>query len=124
MTDSLKPRVIEPGILEALSCALPASEADRRRAETAALFGKAVSCEWIVDGARVSFAPSEDMARAVLEFVLVERACCAQLSYQIESTAPHERIALVLRGPVGLVESIRAWTGGERSAPASLMHGA
>ena len=119
MADSTERRVIETGVLEALSCALPASETDRRRVETAALFEKAISCEWIVDGARVSFAPTEDMARAVLDFVLMERTCCSRLSYQIESTAPHERIALVLRGPAGLVQSIRAWTGGERSAAAS-----
>ena len=119
MTDSTERRVIEPGVLEALSCALAASETDRRRVETAALFEKAISCEWIVDGARVSFAPTEDMARAVLDFVLMERTCCSRLSYQIESTAPHDRIALVLRGPAALVEAIRAWTGGEQSTASS-----
>jgi hypothetical protein len=114
MTERRPLRVATPDVLTTLSCSLPPSGADRRRIETATLFGNAVHCEWIEDGARLRFDASEQMARAVLDFVLVERECCAQLSYDIVAKPPHDHIALVLRGPAELRDAIHAWVGEER----------
>jgi hypothetical protein len=107
-------RVIDPNVLTALSCSLPAADADTRRVSTANLFDKAIRCDWTPDGARVLFHGSTEMAQAVMEFVLVERTCCADLTYQIETMPPHDHVALVLRGPKDLRDAIRAWVGKER----------
>jgi hypothetical protein len=114
MTQPRVPQVIESAVLATLSCSLPPAGADARRIATAALFEKATACEWIEDGARVHFDGSTEAAQAVLDFVLVERRCCSQLSYQIETQPPHDRIALVLRGPSELRDAIRGWVGEER----------
>ena len=106
--------VMEPSVLTALSCSLPPADVDGRRMTTAQLFGKAIRCDWTDDGARVLFHGSTEMGQAVMDFVLVERTCCAELTYQVETMPPHDHIALVMRGPRELRDAIRAWVGAER----------
>ena len=78
------------------------------------LFDKARACERLDDGARIHFDGTEQSARAVLDFVLVERGCCSQLSYQIETVPPHDGITLSIRGPGSFRDAIRQWVGAER----------
>jgi hypothetical protein len=108
------PHTVEPSVLAALSCSLPPAAADARRTATARLFAKAVRCDWTSDGARVLFHGSTEMAREVMEFVLAERICCAELTYHVATMPPHDHLALVMRGPSELRDAIRAWVGEER----------
>ena len=110
----LDSRGIESSVLAALSCSLPATDAAARRVSTARLFEKAIRCEWTTSGARVLFHGSTEMARAVMDFVVVERVCCSELTYQVETMPPHDHIALVMHGPGELRDAIRAWVGKER----------
>ena len=107
-------RPVEREVLTALSCSLPAGTADTRRTSTAQMFAKAIRCDWTNDGARVLFHGSTEMSREVMEFVLEERICCAELTYHIATMPPHDHIALFLRGPGNLRDAIRAWVGPER----------
>lgn len=107
-------RVVEPGVLAGLSSSRPATDAEARRAATARLFDKAIRCEWTSNGARVMFHGSTEMAQAVMDFVLVERVSCAELTYQVETMPPHDHIALVMHGPADLRDGIRSWVGKER----------
>ncbi len=105
---------VELDPLVALPCTLPPAGADRRRIETGALFSQATRCVWLADGARLSFDGSDDTARALLDFVLVERSCCSQLSYELAFSPPHDGAALTVRGPESLLDAIRGWVGAPR----------
>lgn len=107
-------RVMTPSAMAGLSCTLPPADAAERRGATTRLFDKAIRCEWTSTGARVMFHGSTEMAQAVMQFVLVERVCCAELTYEVESMPPHDHIALTMRGPQDLRDGIHAWVGKER----------
>jgi hypothetical protein len=99
---------------EALACDLPAEGVARRAADTERLFARAREWRPLPDGATLVFPGDDETARALFEFVVFERRCCAQLSYELAFVPDHSTVRLTMRGAGAQVDGIRAWaaTGG------------
>lgn len=69
-----------------------------RLPEVKALLGKATARRATDDGVIIEFPGDDTTARTVLEFVLAERRCCAQFTYEIAFAPPADRVTLRLRG--------------------------
>ncbi len=95
--------------LAALSCTLPEGEARARRAELGRIFSAALNGSAIEDGVELEYAGDDDTARALLDFVLFERRCCADLRYELRFLPPHEAARLRITGTSKYVDPIRAW---------------
>jgi hypothetical protein len=106
---SATPEPLDP--LAALSCSLPEGEAGRRRAEVGALFARAELRTETEDGAELEYPGDDATARALLDFVLFERRCCAALTYELRFVPDHTRLRLRLAGPPELRQAVRAWAG-------------
>lgn len=68
-----------------------------RLPEVKTLLGRATDRRATDDGVILEFAGDDATARTVLDFVLAERRCCAQFTYEISFAPPHERVTLRLR---------------------------
>jgi hypothetical protein len=90
-----------------LACTLTAAEMQARRQENAELLSRAIHAEDLPDGAVYTFPPTPELARAVLDFVLAERACCAFLTFTLRFASPHANIYLEIQGPVEMKPHIR-----------------
>jgi len=101
----------------ALACDLPAEAFARRAMDTTQLFDESRSRRALADGAELEFAGDDEVARALLDFVLAERRCCASLSYELAFVPDHSSVRLTLRGRGRQAEAIRAWAGAQPASP-------
>ena len=90
-------------------CTLPEGALAQRRIEIQELFKGRTAVTRHADGVELEWTFSEETARALLEFILFERACCQTFTYEIRSSPPHERITLRLRAPAEQVEALQAF---------------
>ena len=99
---------------QALACELHADGVARRAVDTERLFARARERRPLPDGATLVFSGDDETARALFEFVAVERRCCAQLSYELAFVPDHSTVRLTMRGTGAQIDGIRAWaaTGG------------
>ena len=95
----------------ALACALPEGEAGERRAEVGRLFARAERRFETEDGAELEYPGDDETARALLDFVLFERRCCAQLAYELRFIPEHGAVRLRISGSGSQVPAVRAWAG-------------
>ena len=94
---------------EALACDLPAAGLARRAVDTERLFARARERRPLPDGATIVFSGDDETARALFEFVAVERRCCAQLAYELAFVPDHSTVRLTMRGAGAQIDGIRAW---------------
>ena len=92
----------------ALACSLTAAQLRERGEENASLFTRAHGVQELADGYRFAFPAEEDDARNLLQFVLVERACCQFFTFELTFPSPHQSIHLTVRGRNGVKEIVRA----------------
>jgi hypothetical protein len=92
----------------ALVCKLPEGDRSQRRIEIQSLLQlrRALTCH--PDGVEMEWDYSEDAARALLDFILFERSCCASFTYELRFVPPHKRIALRMRASAEQVEALQA----------------
>ena len=98
-------------VLAALSCTLPEGEAGRRRAEVGRLFANARRVSELPDGVELEFAGDDATARALFDFVMFERQCCAQLRFDLRFIPEHSAVSLCITGAPELVAPIRTFAG-------------
>ncbi len=98
-------------VLAALSCTLPEGEAGRRRAEVGRLFADSRRVAELPNGVELEFAGDDAMARALFDFVMFERRCCAQLSFDLRFVPDHSVVRLCITGAPELVAPIRTFAG-------------
>lgn len=101
-----------------VACLLTGAELQARGREVADLFGHATQARELRDGFALAFPGGDDMTRAVLDFIIAERACCPFYSFSLRSPSPHHTIWLQVRGRGEAKELIRAALSGTASAPA------
>lgn len=89
-------------------CTLPAPELRERRKEIQSYLDAAASIARLPDGVELSFAASPQLAHALIDFILFERACCRSLTYELRSGPDHSRLTLRLTAPAADVESLHA----------------
>jgi hypothetical protein len=95
---------------EALACDLAPDGVALRAADTEQLFARARERLATADGATLVFPGDDEMARALFEFVLAERRCCARIAYELAFEPNRGEVRLTLRGSGAQIDGIRAWT--------------
>jgi hypothetical protein len=85
-----------------IACSLNQEQLELREQDVAALFAQATQTRELPDGYALAFAAGADMAHALLDFVIAERACCPFFTFELTFAAPHGAIWLSLRGPHGV----------------------
>jgi hypothetical protein len=88
-------------------CTLPEGTLAQRRFEIHALFETRTRLTHQADGLELEWPFSEQTARALLDFILFERACCNAFAYELSTAPPHDRLLLRLRAPAEQVEALR-----------------
>ncbi len=91
-----------------LVCILPENVRPERRAEIRAVFASRTRFTLQPDGVELEFSPSEENARALLDFILFERLCCKTFSYELSFAQPHTAVTLRLRAVAAQVEILQA----------------
>jgi len=89
-------------------CTLPEGALAQRRIEIHALFQTRTALKQHPDGLELEWLFSEKTAHCLLDFILFERACCKNFTYELRSEPPHDRITLRLRAPAEQVEALQA----------------
>lgn len=79
-----------------------------RLPEVKTLLGRATNRRPTDDGVIVEFPGDDTTARTVLDFVLAERRCCAQFTYEISFAPPHEGVSLRVRAEGLYLEALKA----------------
>ena len=97
--------------LHTLGCSLPESAAGERRAEVGRLFAQSIGTTSHPDGIELEYPGDETTTRALFDFVLFERVCCAQLGFELRFQTPHRTVRLRISGAPELVRSIRSFAG-------------
>ncbi len=106
---SVRSRPDATAVAAALACTLSPEGIDRRRVAAADVFGRALRVHELEDGVRLEYAGGDEVARQLLDFVLFERHCCAQLSYALRFEPDHETVMLEIDGGERFGAAIRAW---------------
>jgi hypothetical protein len=102
----------EVNVTLALACTLPPTRRAARRADIGALLERVHRRKDEPDGVILSFAASESIAQALLEFMLAERQCCPQMTYELLFPAGEPVVALRVRSPVEHILAVRTLYGG------------
>jgi hypothetical protein len=98
-------------ILRALMCTLPDGHAASRRKEVGRLVAKATHTKNVADGVELEYPGDDETARALLDFVMFERQCCAQLSFELRFVPEHTTTLLRITGAPDVVGAIRELAG-------------
>lgn len=91
------PLAVEPSELP-VACSLSTDDLRRRGDDLRALFAHAVAASEYPDGYGFAFPSEESEARALLDFVVFERACCPFFTFALTFPSPHDVILLQIRG--------------------------
>ena len=94
-----------------LACTLPPTRRDARRADIGTLLERANDRRVEPDGVTLSFAWSDVLARTLLEFVLAERQCCPQMTYELRFPASDVAVELRVRSPAEHLLAVRTLYG-------------
>jgi hypothetical protein len=97
--------------LKVLRCTLPEGEVGSRRKEVGRLVAKATRNTNVADGVELEYPGDDATARALLDFVMFERHCCARLSFELRFMPDHGTTRLRITGAPDLVGAIRELTG-------------
>lgn len=81
-----------------VACSLTAAELEVRGDENAELFAHARAVEELADGYRFAFPADDDGIPALLQFILVERACCPFFTFELQFPSPHQVVWVMIRG--------------------------
>ena len=92
---------------EFLFCTLPSPELASRRSEIRRLIEHASSVVERPDGLLFTFQNTDEIARALFDFIRFEQQCCATISYELRAEPPHTELALQLRAAAALVTSVQ-----------------
>jgi hypothetical protein len=92
---------------EFLFCTLPSPELASRRSEMQRLIEHASSVVAKPDGVFFTFQNTDEIARALLDFIRFEQQCCGMITYELRAEPPHTELALQLRAPATLVSSVQ-----------------
>ena len=92
-------------------CTLPPAEMRRRLVDAARLFARARSAQALADGARIVYGDDEEIARALFDFMVEERACCNSFAYSLHFAPDRATVALEIRGDRRAAPAIRSWVG-------------
>lgn len=101
-----------------VACTLTGAELRARGREVADLFGHATQVRELRDGFALAFPGGDDMTRALLDFIIAERACCPFYSFSLRSPSPHRMNWLQVRGRAEAKELLRAALPSDASAEA------
>lgn len=85
-----------------LACSLSAAELQARGDEVTTLFGRAERLQELPDGYTFAFPAEADCAKALLEFIVAERACCPFFTFELTFPSPHQSVLLAVRGGEGV----------------------
>jgi hypothetical protein len=99
---------ISPTPESAIACTLTLGEQDLREHDVAALFAQAIQTRELPDGYALAFPAAADSAHTLLDFIVVERACCPFFTFELTFAAPHDAIWLTLKGAEGVKEMLAA----------------
>lgn len=97
--------------LRTLGCSLPDGEAGERRAEVGRLFAQSTAATTLPDGIELEYPGDEATTRALFDFVVFERGCCAQLGFELRFAPPHRVVRLRITGAPEFVLPIRSFAG-------------
>ena len=90
-----------------VACALSAAELRVRGEDVVTpLFARVEDVHELLDGYRFVFPAEAEGVRALLEFVLSERACCPFFTFELTFPSPHQSVWLTLRGGEGVKELV------------------
>ena len=96
------PQDAEPLSAESLAlpiaCSLTSDELSQRGEELDVLFARAIDAREYPDGYGFAFPAESNEARALLDFVLFERACCPFFTFSLAFPSPHTTVWLTVRG--------------------------
>lgn len=100
-----------------LVCALPSAELASRRKEVQEFVERAQSIMSIPYGLQFVFPNTNEIAHALVDFILFEQKCCAAVSYELQSIPPHGEIVLQLHASGTLLASLHNLYLGASGAP-------
>jgi hypothetical protein len=92
---------------EFLVCTLSSPELASRRSEMQRLIERANSVVARPDGVLFTFQNTDEIARALFDFIRFEQQCCGTITYELRTEPPHTELALQLRAPAALVTSVQ-----------------
>jgi hypothetical protein len=92
---------------EFLFCTLPSPELASRRSEMHRLIEHASSIVARPDGVLFTFQNTDEIARALFDFIRFEQQCCGTITYELRAEPPHAELRLQLRVPAALVTSVQ-----------------
>jgi hypothetical protein len=95
------------GVLD-LFCTLPPLDRQGRRVSIQSLLEHAVAWSTDDSGAWFEFVATEEVAYAVFAFVLAERQCCPQFSYEFTFAPSTQSVRLRVGANAALVEPLHA----------------
>lgn len=81
----------------ALVCNLSPIDREGRRVGIQYLLERASICRDHADGVALEFPHTDEVARALLDFVLAERQCCTRFAYELGFAPPHAAVTLRVR---------------------------
>jgi hypothetical protein len=87
-------------------CTLPSEEFAKRRGHVIKLFQKTIGRLELEDGFEFVFSGEEKLIEELLDFVKVERGCCAILTFELIFDPQRGPIHLRCRGPKGAKEAV------------------
>jgi hypothetical protein len=90
-------------------CSLDASDRCARTNALGPFVAAATAVEAIAGGVRLRFARTGANARALLDFIRVERTCCARLRYRIPRAADDGPLELEITGDGDDVANLRTF---------------
>jgi hypothetical protein len=85
-----------------LACSLTGDDLRRRGNVVGDLFQHATQVRELADGYQFAFPGGDESARALLDFIVEERACCPFFTFELASVSPHDALWLTIRGDNGV----------------------
>jgi hypothetical protein len=99
---------LERRVIMTIICTLPEGDLRQRRREIQALFAQRSALIRQPDGVELEWPFSEELACSLLDFILFERSCCQNFTYELRSAPPHDTLSLRLRASPDQVEALQA----------------
>lgn len=90
-------------------CTLPSPELASRRTEIQRLMRRSGSVGSTPDGVIFTFANTDEIAHALVDFVRFEQQCCDAITYELRSEPPHTNLLLQLHAPPTMVSLVQVF---------------